>query len=77
MSQIRYFVIASKQQWTIRRDCRWMAAFDREAQAVATALQMAAIDRVRSNTVEVLKQEADGRWLPCGASNAHLCDTSR
>ncbi|HTI67956.1 MAG TPA: hypothetical protein VL460_10480 [Caulobacteraceae bacterium] len=70
MSQIRYFVLAQGGSWTLKRDNRGMGAFPDEANAVTTALQLAAIDRVRGHRVEVLKQDGDGRWGPCGADKA-------
>jgi hypothetical protein len=65
MSQIRYFVLPLQGRWTLKRDCQGMGAFADEANAVTTALQLAAVDRVRGHIVEVLKQDADGRWGPC------------
>ena len=65
MSQIRYFILPLRQRWTIRRDTRRVGAFPDEAQAVAIALELAAVDRVRGHTVEVLTQAGDGRWTPC------------
>lgn len=64
MSQIRYFVLNLRERWTIRRDTRRIGAFADQDQAVMTALELAAIDRVRGHAVEVLMQETDGRWTP-------------
>jgi hypothetical protein len=71
MSRIRYFVLPVEERgWTIRRDCRSLGAYGLEAQAMLAALEAAAIDRVRGHLVEVLRQEADGRWAPVSARQA-------
>lgn len=67
MSRIRYFVLPLRERWTIRRDCRRIGAFAASEQAITTALELAAIDRVRGHVVEVLAQDDDGRWDPCHA----------
>lgn len=69
MTQIRYFILPFQERWTIRRDTRRMGAFGDEFQALATAFQLAAIDRVRGHTVQVMKREQDGCWTPCPFRN--------
>ena len=70
MSQIRYFVLPVRERWTIRRSQRRIGAFAEPEQAIVTALELAAIDRVRGHVVEVLKQDNDGRWGRCSLGPA-------
>lgn len=73
MCQIRYFVAPLLDGWTVRRDCRRMGTYTDKAQALVSALQLAAIDRARAHHVEVLALDREGRWSLCGSSNGHLC----
>ena len=66
MSQIRYFVVPLRERWTIRRDTRRVGAFADQSLAIAAALELAMVDRVRGHTVSIVAQAHDGRWTPCG-----------
>ena len=64
MSNIRYFVMPLDEGWSVRRGVRAIGVIAVEAEAERAAAEAAAIDRVRGHTVEVVKQDADGRWTP-------------
>jgi hypothetical protein len=65
MSQVRYFVLPLQNRWTVRRDIRRIGAFGNQTEAIAIAIELAAADRIRGHVVQVLKQDADGRWDQC------------
>jgi hypothetical protein len=62
MAKLRYFVVPLERRWTIRCASRRIGAFGDEAQAVSTAVEIAAIERVHGHLVEVLRRDAGGRW---------------
>lgn len=62
MAKVRFVIVPIEERWTIRRVSRRMGSFTDEAQAVSTALQAAMIQRRRGQSVEVLKQDLNGRW---------------
>lgn len=62
MSKVRFIVVPIRTHWTIRRVARRIGNFPDETQAVSMALQLAVLQRLRGEMVEVLKQDAEGRW---------------
>lgn len=62
MSKVRFIVVPVQTHWTIRRVSRRIGTFIDETQAISMALQLAVIQSTRGEIVEVLKQDANGRW---------------
>ena len=72
MSHIRYYVRPTEEGWSVTRGVKPIGVIAVEADADKAAAEAAAIDRVRGHTVEVIKQDGDGRWNPC---ETHLSRT--
>lgn len=72
MPKRRYFIIPRQQRWTIHCSRRRIGAFGDPADAVFTALEVASIQTVRGHLVEVLHQDAHGRWLSVAAERARI-----
>lgn len=60
--KVRYFIVPLEQRWTIRRASRRIGTFADQAQAITVAVELATVGRGHGQVVEVLKQDADGRW---------------
>lgn len=66
MTKLRYFIIPRRERWTIRCARRRIGLFGDPADAAVRALEVASIEEVRGHLVEVLQQDAEGRWLSIG-----------
>jgi hypothetical protein len=62
MSKVRFIVVPMRTHWTIRRASRRFGSFVDETQAISMALQLAVIQSTRGEMVQVLRQDANGRW---------------
>jgi hypothetical protein len=63
----RLFIVPKAQRWTIRGASRRIGAFGDPGQALTTALEVASVEAVHGHAVEVLHQDAQGRWLRVSA----------
>lgn len=72
MANIRYFLVPRERYWTLRCARRRIGAFPDRSQALGAAIAVVSVAQVRGRPIEVLEQDADGRWREVTPARRHL-----
>jgi hypothetical protein len=72
MAYVRYFLVPRERRWTLRCARRRIGAFGDRSQALGAAISVVSVAERRGRAIEVLEQDADGRWRPVAPPRERL-----